>query len=290
MPPQPREDAKNRLIVWTREEGESLLQKARAWWDDEQSDLNDPRNRSDLLMPTADTIRSQLSDLVDLLTIAILPAIRESDQTVRDSASALVSDMARAGFAVQTCLPRLLLIKPEIRAEAVDTLRAGLVSTDAEVARGSILGLFFWLLDVDALGAPAPPPDLLQEWVNKITSRREPALTTALGQMSQLIECLPDAVSLEQLESTCIGLRFLAKETALPAWAEQLGVRGSDARAGLSIQERPAYRRRAAELAATLTKNYVASKRAMPPAIEQWRELAQADPLPEVRRTFPPAA
>jgi len=278
------EEVAQRFVDWTADEATELLRKAAAWWDDEKAELQEGSIAG--FPGIAGTLRQQFADLVPLMSQIILPRLVdvEEDET-KDLARRLLSEMEQSGFCVLSALPVVLFIDPNSHDEIALKLRVGLNSMKPEEVRDSIIGLFNWLVYGNRQSIPVPPADLLNELVNRVVTRRQPGLNSAIGQLSVIVRRLPELLNGSQMESLCIALEYLVKETELPNRQDRAIT--SNLFTVVPINDRPEYRKLAVELAHRLFVHFTSSNKEVPQILIRWKEIGQNDPLPEVRRAWP---
>ncbi|KAF5437244.1 SIR2-like domain-containing protein [Candidatus Methanophagaceae archaeon] len=275
-------EEEQKFVDWTTDEVTQLLKKADGWWNDEKEDLQDEFiNKHSSI---ADTVRAHFSGLVELMAGVILPRLADADEETKTLAGRLLSEMEQSGFCVLSALPMTLFIDPNSYDEIVRKLRVGLNSMKEVEVRGSAFGIFRWLVHGSRHGIPAPPDDLLNELVNRVFTRRQPGLDSAIGQLSVIVWRLPDLLNESQMGSLCVALEYLIKETELPKRQDRETISGLCIT--IPINDRPEYRKLAAELAYRLFILFTSRNKEVPPILIKWKEICQNDPLPEVRKVW----
>jgi hypothetical protein len=277
------EGEKRRFVDWTADEVTELLGKAVAWWDDEKAELQEGSIAG--LPSIANTLRQQFSGLVPLMSRIVLPRLAAATDETKILARRLLSEMEQSSFCVLSALPMTLFIDPDSDDEIAQKLRVGLNSMKPEEVRDSIIGLFNWLVYGNRQSIPVPPDDLLNELVNRVVTRRQPGLNSAIGQLSVIVRRLPELLNGSQMESLCIALEYLVKETELPSRQDE-AITDSLSTA-IPIGDRPEYRKLAVGLAHRLFVHFTNSDKEIPQILIRWKEIGQNDPLPEVRRAWP---
>jgi hypothetical protein len=276
-------EEEQKFVDWTTDEVTQLLKKADGWWNDEKEDLQDEFiNRP---YSIADTVRAQFSDLVELMADVILPRLADAEEETKTLAGRLLSEMEQSGLCVLSALPMTLFIYPNSYDEIARKLRVGLNSMKEEEVRGSTFGIFMWLVHGSRQCIPTPPDDLLNELVNRVvTTRRQPGLDSAIGQLSVIVWRLSNLLNESQIESLCIALEYLIKETELPKRQDRKAISGLCIT--IPINDRPIYRELAADLAYGLFILFTSKNKEVPQILLKWKEICQNDPLPEVRRVW----
>jgi hypothetical protein len=275
------DEEKQRFVDWTSDEVIQLLTKAVAWWDEEKGELHEPTGVS---FSPSDILRDQFSSLIPLMAEVILPRLGTTEEKTNAKALKLLSEMEQSGFCVLSALPMILFVDPDSYDEIAQKVRAGLNSTKQEEVRYSIFGLFNWLAHGIRKNIATPPVDLLNELVNRVVTRRQPALNSAIGRLSVIVRRLPELLNEDQMESLCIALEYLIKETELPARQDREAI--SKLCTTIPIDERPEYRELGARLAYWLFVQFTSKNKTVPQILIKWKEICQSDPLPEVRRVW----
>jgi len=269
-------EEKQKLVDWTTEEVTQLLNKSLDWWNDGKAELQDNS--------IADTIREQFSGLVDLMADVILPRLADANEETNVIAGRLLSDMEQSGLCVLSALPMTLFIDPNHYGEITRKLRNGLNSTKEVEVRDYTFGIFRWLVYGGRQYVPTPPDDLLNELVNRVVTRRQPGLDAAIRCVSDIVRRLPDLLNESQMEALCVALEYLIKETELPKRHDRETISGLCIT--IPINDRPEYRKLAADLAYRIFSQFTSKNEEVPQILIDWKEICQNDPLPEVRRVW----
>lgn len=276
VPLSPKNEKERRLMDWTTDEVIQLLIKAYAWWNDEKAELQTPI--------IAYTVKSQFSGLVQLVADVILPRLADSDDKTKTLAGRLLLDMEQSDFCVLSALPMTLFIDLNSYDEIAQKLRYGLSSTKEEEVHGSTLGIFNWLVHASRQCIRTPPDDLLNDLVNKVVIRRQPGLDSAIKRLSVIARRLPDLLDESQMTSLCLALEHLIKETELPERRDIESI--SDLPTPITVNERPEYRKLAAELAYRIFNQFTSTNKDIPQILIEWKEICQNDPFPDVRKVW----
>lgn len=278
------EEEKQRFVDWTPDEAIQLLKKAVAWWDDEKELREKDVTRSFYI-----NLRERFSGSVRLmlqiiLSQIILPRLAEVEEETKTLARKLLSEMEQSGFCVLSALPMISFIDPNSYDEIARKLRAGLNSMKQEEVHDSISSLFNWLVYGIRQSIPTPPADLLNELVNRVVTRRQPGLDSTIGQLSVIVRRIPELLNESQMESLCVALEYLVKETELPDKQNRETI--SNLSIQIPVNDRPEYRKLAAELAYRLFIQFTSKNKEVPRILIKWKEICQNDPLPEVRQVW----
>jgi hypothetical protein len=253
------EEEEQKFVDWTMEEVTQLLKKADTW-------------------------RNEENTAVQLMAKVILPRLADADEETKALAGRLLSDMGQSGFCVLSALPMTLFIDPESCDEIAQKLRYGLGSTKEEEVHSSTLGIFNWLVHASKGNISPPPNDLLNELVNRVFSRRQPGLDSAIQYVSEIIRRLPGCLDESQMDTLYIALEYLIKETELPKIQDREAI--SRVCLTIPINELPRYRELAAELAYRIFNQFTSKNKEIPQILIDWQEICKNDPLPEVRKVW----
>ena len=262
-------EEEQKFVDWTPNEVTQLLNKADTWRDKGKGESQD------------ESIIGCPPIRVQLMAEVILPRLKDVDKETKALANSLLSEMEQSGFCVLYALPMTLFINPDSYDEIVRKLQDGLNSLKEGEVRDSAFGIFRWLVHGSRQSISAPPDDLLNELVNRVVTRRQPGLDSAIQRVSEIVRRLPELLNEGQIESLYFALGCLIKETELPE------IQGREAmsrvRLTIPITDRPEYRKLAAELAYRLFSHVTMADKEVPVLIE-WKKICQDDPLPEVKR------
>lgn len=161
----------------------------------------------------------------------------------------------------------------------------GLNSVENREVEEALKAIVLWLtLQELNKGIPAPPDRLLEELVDRIVARRNPGLDAALISVRQVLRRCPNRVTPDLLRRLCVGLRFLLEDTELPAASERPDF--DRALNPLPVDDRPSHRQHSTALASALHAELGRRGHGIPNVLETWRQVANEDPLPEVRRAW----
>ena len=150
------------------------------------------------------------------------------------------------------------------------SMRVGLVSDNADLAKNATWGLYFWLTTSSDTNSQlrTPPDDLVREIGVMIATRRKGSLEQAL----QTAKWIFDEGSKAQRNAVCQlvlqGLDYLSAELQYD--------RKHDQDDNIDV---PLLRWRSTQLAVSMAKRGLEDA----PAVSRWLEIAETDPLPEVR-------
>ena len=161
----------------------------------------------------------------------------------------------------------LIRVIPHCANELASWLRSGLASGNRDIAFGALSGLASWMhvsnhSDPSAL---KPPEDILREVGLIIEARRKEPLSAALWVAKQVFDDGDDDQREIILNSTLVGLDYLAGELRHDSEDDERDV--------LNL------RWRCVQLVTSMSRAGFNCK----PAVARWLELAATDPFPEVR-------
>jgi hypothetical protein len=268
-------------VDWTPGETQQLLQRVANWWDDQKAELRD-RVEFDLFN-VGPKFRQQIAELVDLMSLVLLPRLGQSGPDEKTLAKRVLSEIRDADCPVESALPTLLFIEPGQQQSIARELVSGINSLDERRATRAAQGAFRWLVYGMRGDLPRPPADVLNELANKVLYRRQPALVFAIDQLAEVVRIVPDALEPDSVRGLVSTLGYFAEATALTA----VGSNSETVAAGAIPQEdRPACREVAAKLAHRLHFLMSSKGAPIPQQLEEWRDICLRDPLPEVRRAW----
>lgn len=273
-----KEEELQKYIDWSSDEAIILLKKIVAWWDNDKGVLRENSKTY------SDSLKKEFSELVSLLARVILPRMVGVEGKIRSLIERLLSEMEEHDISILSALPMTLFIKPDSYSDVSQRLRNGLNSIKQEEVQDVIEGLFYWLVYGDKGILTAPPQDLLNELINRIVTRRQPGLNYEMQIVSAIIYYYPNYFSDSQLDSICIALKYLYKETELPN-KQDMGT-ADNIYMPIPQDDLPEYRRRTSKLAYNIYVNFSNKNKTIPDILVKWKERSQNDPLPEVKRIW----
>lgn len=193
--------------------------------------------------------------------------------------------MENNGICVLSILPLILLIDQERYEEIAYKLRMGILSVKENESEGAIIGFYTWMHYSGNKKISPPPRDLLIEFVNKVATRRQPNLFSAIGTIAEIIGENPSILDNEQIRDLLlIAVEYLLKETELPSYQSQ--EKWDQYKSPIPLNELPRYRKISAVLAYNLFKYFESMKKPIPNILVNWKEVCQSEILPEVRRAW----
>lgn len=201
---------------------------------------------------------------------SILPQINLSSFDIAEDLFDKIGDLNQTntpGFKLFSALSKFLSDRID---EIATSMRMGLSSDNAVVAEDAVFGLNIWLGDFlrDPTSVLHPPHDLLKEIGVIIATRRKGVLHRAL-MVARLIFSRGNAEQQDIIaQSTLYGLRYLIEELGYD--------REHDEKDELDI---PLLRWDCAHLALAMSAAGYETEQ----TVISWIEVAQKDPLPEVR-------
>ena len=165
----------------------------------------------------------------------------------------------------------LVKTNPERTQSAATLLRIGITSDNEQMAADAVQGIHHWLEAASdpETKTPGPPEDLVREIGIAIASRRNTVIVAAMQLAAWIFENGRDADkdAIKSLASD--GLSYLAQELRYDREHE-------------NPDEIPTKRLYCVELAVAMSNSGMNDD----PAVARWLEVAQEDPLPEVREAM----
>ena len=159
-------------------------------------------------------------------------------------------------------------ITPARSEDAANLLRVGITSNDKDVAANAALGIISWLSvasDPESR-TPMPPDNLVREIGVAVAYRRATSLLGALQAARWIFENGTKANKEDIIQLVTDGMDYLATELSYDRDHEK-------------PDEIPFLRLLCTELAVAIGKD----RSSQHPAVARWLEIAEGDPLPEVR-------
>lgn len=269
-------------IDWSAEDIANLLNKILTWWRESRVlllkylELNSSFSFEDT--------KNKLNQLIETLAYVIFPRITEVPEDHKVEVKALISDLEAAGIYILSASTMALFIEPENLEQVSLKLRDSLASTKQDEVDKAIQSLFYWLVYARNHSLPEPPPDLLNELVNRVFVRRQPGLSSAIDWLASLIREMPEILNTGHYDSLQLALEYLLKETELPSLQElEMTIESNPL---IRFEERPEYRRLASRLAHCLYSFYEKQNKEIPSILVKWKNVSENDVLPEVRKVW----
>lgn len=264
------------MIDWSTDEVVQLLEKATRWWDAEKGELTISRDTG--FFSISDVLYSEFSQLARLIAEIILPRLSLAKKGIKDLVIQLLQEMEHLNVSILVALPMTLFVKPDSVDEISRRLRNSLNSMDKEEIHDSIYALFSWLAYSYIRLIPSPPEDLLNEIANRVLTRRQPGLDSAIHLVSGVARRFPELLNAKQMDILCTALEYLKNETDLQ--------NVENYNAPILALDIPDYRASVAKLAYWLFIWFDKNKKDMPEILVSWKEISESDSLPEVRKAW----
>lgn len=269
-------------VDWSLENVSCLLDKILNWWSQHRDQVFD-----DLKSPYPewkDRISSAVSKLVEVVAYVVLPHLVNSENQIKENIANLIHDLDNAGFRVIIAMPMTLFILPDHFDQVSQRMRDSLTSISIDEIQEADLSLFYWLAYSYTHNISKPPPDLLDILVNRVVTRRQPGLRTALDWLSNILKEMPEQFNDEQLDSLSSALKYLLKETNLPTLFEF--EMEFSTKSLIDTSDRPEYQRICSQLACRLHKLLSQKGENIPEILVKWKKFSEDSVLPEVRKIW----
>lgn len=179
-----------------------------------------------------------------------------------------VQELTEAGVPAFDFAGELVRFLPDREDEIVSWLRLGLASNESAMVSNAVLGLDSWIMNCrkPKYKDRHPPIDLIREIGLIVAVRRRGALSGALDMARRLFEEGNDEQRKAIKQNVLLGLEYLIEELRYDR------ERSDD-------NQVPLLRWRCARLAISMSAAGLGHE----PVVVRWLEIAQTDPLPEVR-------
>jgi hypothetical protein len=273
------ESASFSYIGWSEEEVSLLLKKVASWWDDEKNETSKEKANH-----FSNDLHDAFSGLVPIIATIILPRLSKSNIEDKERCKVILNEIKKQGIDISSGYPSLLFVDEKYYDEVCFNLRTGLNSIDDNDVRRSVAGYHSWLYYSSENKMKAPPNDLLSELVNRIVSRRQPGLLSVIDYIVVILREYPDLFTEKIIESLCVALQYLLKETELPN-SEELNILETTT-SFIPLEDKPNCRELSASLAFAIFTFLSTKSKEIPNIINEWKEVASVDHLPEVKRTW----
>jgi hypothetical protein len=264
----------DKYIDWNADEAYELFKKVKIMWDTEKVFLN-----------KYEEVKIQLSKLVDLLGRVIMPRMIDAKEQEKAEIFNLINEMENNKIEILYLLPYKFMFSKELLDATVNKLKKGINSLEESISRNAIEGLMAWLFLADKKLLESPPRELFDEFINNITSRRQPGLKVSLHYVSLVFERELNIIDDKHISEMSIFLEFVKKETELPN-RDTFDVFVNNTKSLFDIEELPEYLRLTANVAQKIFKYLNQKGKAIPSIIMEWKGIAETCIFPEVRKEW----
>jgi hypothetical protein len=197
----------------------------------------------------------------------------------------LINEMENNKIEILYLLPYKFMFSKELLDATVNKLKKGINSLEESISRNAIEGLMAWLFLADKKLLESPPRELFDEFINNITSRRQPGLKVSLHYVSLVFERELNIIDDKHISEMSIFLEFVKKETELPN-RDTFDVFINNTKSLFDIEELPEYLRLTANVAQKIFKYLNQKGKAIPSIIMEWKGIAETCIFPEVRKEW----
>ena len=257
-------EERGELVLATSEKAH-LTSLIESWVEEPVPEVRSPQLQSLAAGATKRSVQTVAASLP-----AILGAIEASASLIEGIYQKLQS-LTKNQIPVFEVTTALVGYMPERSEEIATEIRVGITSESEDVAGNTMSGLYTWLTSSsdDESQNLNPPDDLIRGVGIAIASRRNAVIVPALQVAKWIFENGTDAQKESIRQLTEDGLSYLAQDLRYDREQE-------------TPEEVPRKRLYCAELAAQMAKAGLRQT----PAVAQWIDIAQQDPLPEVRHAI----
>ena len=241
-----------------------LIEVVKEWSNTPVPTHFDPYAESQIRVPT----HLALSGLPSILAEVQIP------EAIGEKLYEKVQDLNNSEIPAFELIAGLVRAMPNRLDEFALLMRTGLASDSEDLSKGAVQGLYHWLTTAAADGSQIQPPsdDLIREVGIIIATRRKASLVPSLSVAKWVFDEGSDAQKQAIRDLALHGLGYLAEELQYD--------RDHD-----PDNDVPLLRWCSAQLALSMAAH--GSENA--PAVVRWLEIAENDPLPEVRYAKRPA-
>ncbi|SFQ49044.1 SIR2 family NAD-dependent protein deacylase [Hymenobacter arizonensis] len=277
-------------IEWTPAEAEMLFDLLEAWLHRSEQGLIQLRQveRGELFHFTID--EDNFDEAGQVLREAIIPNLPADDVPLSERVYALLQKMIQLELRGRSALPLLIDRLPTdseaLHFTATSIRQALMHPSDSQIVGDGVEGVCRWAYRFynTKLGTP-PPESLLYEFTVRLSMTELPNLLVVADWTANLLLADPHIIWPTYAQALGDALRVLADATKPPSWMERNLARTLTAQE--RIYQRPRIREKVANIAAQLSKlNEHTPVLGIASVLEQWRQLATLDPLPEVGKAW----
>jgi len=184
------DDGDQNDIEWSESEILILFNNISKIWEEQKNWLSDTKERNGYFYPH---LREQFNDLLLLFEqIIIFKLDRITDQNEVVRILKTLDDFSKYDLCINSSIPGTLLVRPDESLKIINRLRIGLFSSNPELTKKSIDGMYNYALLAHNGKVPVMDEKIISDFVYSIVLRKEPGLSHALEIASQLIRYCPD--------------------------------------------------------------------------------------------------
>ncbi|HPO15726.1 MAG TPA: SIR2 family protein [Candidatus Hydrogenedentes bacterium] len=275
-------------IDWTQDEAKQLTERAVTFWENEKYDLAATKKMSKFLVDAQKETKQLFAKFAHILFLHLVPRLLNHSHVLCQQLTQIHGEMLTEGVPVLCTLPALLIMKTTTESDVVTRIKSGLQSLDESLVLQAADAIYFWacFAENSEIGLPAVSDDLMKEIIGFALARRQPGLEFVLSRLAGIVRNSPKSLTDQDKESLCAALSDILRETVLPTSLIEYFQEKALLNRSIAASKKIEYQAVGADLASALYADYSRRSCAMPSSLEDWKELSETTPLPEVRRAW----
>jgi len=263
-------DCRSDPIDWDCEEAVIIFNKILEWWSTGKEKLskNNFKHEGD-----REQYRKCLGNIPILLAEIVVPRLKcISNGLVLSELSQLISELTDENIPCVVVRVASLAILPDRVGSTIGHIKLAAASSEPDCLDDAHRSITIWYSNARIGSISSPPEKLINELSNVIYLRQCPGLASAISNMCTVID---HDLANPAFDKLLVALEYLKEETSIHSDGDTI-----------PLSDRPGYRASSTKLATSLNKYYLKKQQAIPKIIEDWKLIAQTDPLPEVRNSW----
>ncbi|MDM5040964.1 SIR2 family protein [Bacillus sp. OR-18] len=260
-------------INYSEEDCMKLLKKILVWWESER--------KSNFL--SEDMFQgapiNNIYNLTHLMIQVIFPKLKVIDNIAKEKIRTLFEEFEDRGIIISHVLPATLHLDIYKEDYIYRKLKKEMNSNDEEKIKYSSNGCLFWIIyNKKGIVSKEIPVKLINNWVNKVYSRRQPELNQILNDIGTCLLYYPNILDSMNWDYVLEGLEYLLKETDINVIMQE------EKYQLFTGVEYANYKQLCVRLAGISYKSFKEIGKDIPDILIKWRDICSSDSLPEVRK------
>lgn len=253
-------------IDWSEPELLTLFNSIQKVWDEQKTWLSEFKEEKHYFYHD---LFEQVKEILLLFEQIILFNLDKiTNKTEIERILKTLAEFPTYDLCINSTIPGILIIKPDETLKIVNQLRAGLFSSNSEVSKKSIEGVYNYAILSYHKKVPPINEIIISDFVYSIVLRKEPGLSYSLDIASDLIKNFPELFNEQHINDLLLSLESFT--APLKRDREIIEYSLHDDEIQLSDIECEAIQRNVIELASSLQQYFIKKETPVPDLLEKF--------------------
>lgn len=261
------EDANNEgTIDWSESELLTLFNRIQKIWDEQKIWLSEFKEGNHYFYHD---LFEQFKEIIIIFEqIIVFNLDKFSDKTDIERILKTLTEFQTYDLCINSTIPGILIIKPDEAPKIVNQIRAGLFSSNSEISKKSIEGVYNYAILVYHKKVPPMSDIIISDFVYSIVLRKEPGLSYSLEIATDIIKNFPELFNEQYINNLLLSLENFT--APLKGDGEKTEYSLHDDEIQLSDNEYEAIQRNVIELARSLQQYFIKKEKPVPDSLKKY--------------------